>query len=200
MNRFLELNKAKVYFMIKFCLIIFGSIIYGGMLIFIYSKEETINIVNNILLAFLTILGITFWIFILAYFSWYIRSKIRDKLFQNPPLNRLSEIGFQNYLKNEKTKLYFTETVRAGYVSDYFITIDLKENSLKTICFKTFVDYQKIDTQKEERLKTKNINLNTIEASKDYTTKEINKLSFSKLKNDLEQFTRILSYEKLKPL
>ncbi|CAL2084373.1 hypothetical protein [Tenacibaculum sp. 190524A05c] len=199
MKKFIELNKTKAVFMIKFCFIVFGTFFFGMTLILAYFNIETLNY-NNYIFGFISTISLTFWISILAFFSWFLRNRKRTKLLQKHPLNKLSEIGFQDYLKNEKSKWFFTETIKAGYISNYFISLDLHEKSFKTISFKTFVDFQRFDSLKNERLKSKNITVNFLEASKDYNTKDIGKLSFNQLKNDLEEFTRILSYENLKPI
>lgn len=140
-------------------------------------------------------LVIPLWIIFLGFGAWVYTRKKRKKLFETKPLDKLNELGFNDSLKNEHTKWYFTETIKAGYFSEYFIQVDFNKRNTKIISFKTFIEFQKFDSQKYNMLKKKDINLDLLEISKNYTIKKIKKITIDKLKNDIEEFIEILKKE-----
>ena len=59
MKKFIELNKTKAVFMIKFCFIVFGTFFFGMTLILAYFNIETLNY-NNYIFGFISTISLTY--------------------------------------------------------------------------------------------------------------------------------------------
>ncbi len=159
------------------------------------TDKELPSITEGVLYVIIFVIIMPLCIFSLAFICWNLSRTRRNKLFKTSPLNRLNELGFRDDLKHEHTKWYFTETIKSGYISNCSIHVDFNAKNLKRIAFTTSVEFQKIDVHRFERLEKHDISVDFLKASKNYTLKDLKQMSIHTLKNDLEQFIRVLIHE-----
>lgn len=199
-QEFLHLNKRKVFSALKISLLAFNVMYFILLIVFYFAEKEPSPITELVLYWLLIAIGIPLLIVVLATGAWIVNKLKRNRLYNNPPFQKLEDIYFEDFLKNEHTNSFFTETIKAGYIDNFLVKVDFKENDHKKVTIATYAIFPKINAEKEDRLKRKNIHLNITSVVKEYKVKELKKLSNSALNNELLNFTRILKIEGFTPI
>ncbi|BDD01418.1 hypothetical protein [Persicobacter psychrovividus] len=203
MDGFLKLNKHKLRFAFVATSLIFLSLALI-LLIIGYFNEQFPDPV--LLITILLVAGIGFPIFIIAiaYLEWLSKRRVRKRAFSKSPYDKLPKIGFTKTFINEKTKWFFTEETKEGFVNNFKIKCDITRENSKTIQFKALVEHRQIDKDEFKRLEHL---FNKYDVIFDFEglTKllDINNpaiASVQQLESELMKFTELLKNENFEPI
>jgi hypothetical protein len=196
MHTFLKLNKRKLRYAFTFCAVSFSSLALLVLSIgwFATGNSPKLSLVAAILL-FTIILFPAFAIFV-GYLAWFIRRASRNKAFSKSPFSELGKIGFTTSLKEEHSKLHFTEEVQEGKINGFTIRCDLPEGNANSIEFEVLHVFRKPDKIEFERVENLLTHYNGYFKAENiaisYKLKKTKALSLENVENDLQQFTAML--------
>lgn len=197
-NEFLNLNKDKLKFGLKWLSIIFTSLVlitFAWGLVYGQIPEWTL-FVSVLLCA-----SILFPVFIMTVgsikeFKTYKRTK---EILDNYPFNELTKNGFRISYEFENSKWMFTQLLLRGYFDDFQIVCEVQDSTFKMIALSDNL------SEKHIRILKKEFGENKIESegfgvSLKYDAKREVVTPFDQLNSDLRKFIRLLQRENMDPL
>ena len=135
-------------------------------------------------------------IFLVAYWVWYRERNLRNRVFAEPPLKDLEEIGFQNCLINENSKWNFTEEIKSGVLGPMEIYAVVKGSNPEEIFFSTTIELRGNNPQSipeiSKNLEAAAITFNRGYAIRKYDRTQLAKMTIGELKADLLAFIETL--------
>jgi hypothetical protein len=199
MASFLANNRKKLGFAFIATSLIFLSIVFILLIIGYYNNQ-----MPDIWLLLIVILsaGLVFPAFIvgLAYLNWLYITRIRKKIYELSPFDKLDEIGFAKSFISNETKWHFTEEIKTGLINEFEILCNAEPKLIEFIALTNPLQLKGTEYKKlRNRLKKFGIYFSYYGIAKQYRLRQMELSSLEELKKDLYQFTDILKQESIKP-
>jgi len=199
---FLALNRKKLKFAYAATAITFLALVLVILGIALFN-DAVPSI--GLIVAILVVAGIVFPIFtiFLGWLGWHYKKRKRTKAFLTPPFDELDRIGFRRSLVNENSKWVFTDEAWQGKFNGFTILCNVVNERYHIIEMEVFCQRRQLEKAEfaalSEKFKQYDIEFGFGSLVKQYDTKRLTIYTAAELKNDLEQFTRLLKQEGFEP-
>jgi hypothetical protein len=194
-QEFLDLNKNKIIFGLKWTSVIFTTIVLAA---FAWTGKLP---EGSLFITVLLFASVLFPIFIIALetFTGYLEFKRTNEILNRYPYNELTKNGFKLVPTNQNSKWLFSQIMLQGYYDDYPMDCEVKNGIFKMIALVNRDNFKKEHLKELKRVfGDSKVEYDWLGIALKYNVNKERLTAYGQLKGDLDRFIQFFKKEELK--